>query len=178
MVAEAYHARAVVRIAAIAIGGRRGSRARRLGRRRGAHGNRREACRLRRARSLGLVYGFARRGGGVRRLVALSVRARSGVMRRGAVGFAAAAARAAATTIAVLERQRGGGDPFDRNRRDRLADELLDRLDETAILGRRQREGAAFAAGATGAADAVDVILGVDRHVEIEHVRHSLDVEP
>ena len=54
---------------------------------------------------------------------------------------------------------------------------LLDRLDEAAIFGCREGEGAALASGAAGAADAVDVILGVDRHVEIEDVRHALDVE-
>ena len=44
--------------------------------------------------------------------------------------------------------------------------------------GRGQREGAALPAGAAGAADAVDIILGVVRHVEIEDVRQALDVEP
>ena len=46
-----------------------------------------------------------------------------------------------------------------------------------AVLGRRQREGAALAPGAAGAADAVDIVLGMDRHVEIEDVLQALDVE-
>src|SRR5256885_13097797 len=40
------------------------------------------------------------------------------------------------------------------------------------------RSGAAFAPGASGASDAVDIILGMDRHVEIEDMRHALNIDP
>ena len=35
----------------------------------------------------------------------------------------------------------------------------------------------AFTAGAPGAANAVDVILGMDRHIEVEHMAHFRNVE-
>ncbi len=84
---------------------------------------------------------------------------------------------AAASARALFHVEFLGADPFDVNAGDRLADQLLDRRDEAAVLGRRQREGAPAAAGAAGAADPVDVILGVDRDVEIEDVAEALDVE-
>ena len=63
------------------------------------------------------------------------------------------------------------------HRRDRVADQLLDRLDREPVLRRGDGEGVALQPGAAGAADAVDVVLGVVRHVEIEHVRQAADVQ-
>ena len=60
---------------------------------------------------------------------------------------------------------------------DRLADQPLDRRHRLAFVGGRQREGAPALAGAAGAADAVDIVVGVVRHVEIDHDRHVGDVE-
>ena len=59
-----------------------------------------------------------------------------------------------------------------------LADQLFDRRDVLAVLRGRQHEGTALPAGASGAPDAVDVILGMVRHIEIEDMRQALDVEP
>src|SRR5688572_13507634 len=66
---------------------------------------------------------------------------------------------------------------FDRDARDRGAHQLLDRSDIFAVDRRRQREGVAFAAGPAGAADPVDVVLSMHRHVETEDVAKALDVE-
>ena len=49
--------------------------------------------------------------------------------------------------------------------------------DEVAFGRRGQGEGVADLAGAAGAADAVNVVLGRERHVEIEDVAHVDDVE-
>ena len=57
------------------------------------------------------------------------------------------------------------------------ADQLLDRREVFAVDRRRQGEGVTFPAGATGAPDAVHVILGMHRHVEIENVAEALDVD-
>src|SRR6185437_2748970 len=102
-------------------------------------------------------------------------------LRRAALGFAGApyatASAAAASVRCFLAFGEGfGADAANLDRRDLLADQLLDRLDETPVIGYRQGESAAFAPGAAGATEAIDVILDMDRHVEIEHVRHALDV--
>ena len=111
--------------------------------------------------------------------VFLSARARGTRLRpllRGAIcprRGAAAAAAAAAFKIEFGRCHIGH-----RGHRDGRADQLFDRGDALAILGRGQSEGAALSAGAAGAADAVHVILGMVRHVEAEDVRHALDIEP
>ena len=46
------------------------------------------------------------------------------------------------------------------------------------VLARRERDGDARHAGAAGAADAVDVIVGLPRHVEVDDVADAFDVEP
>ncbi len=71
----------------------------------------------------------------------------------------------------------GGGEALDFEARDRLADQFLDRVDVFGVLGDGDGEGVAFAPGAPGAADAMHVILGMNRHVEIEDVAHVLDIE-
>src|SRR5690606_20927883 len=62
--------------------------------------------------------------------------------------------------------------------RDGQSGELFDIGDRLAIFWRDERERAAGGARAAGAADAVDVIIGVPRRVEVEHVAHAFDVEP
>ena len=61
---------------------------------------------------------------------------------------------------------------------DLLAGQLLDILDVLGILAGDQRIGDAGRAAAAGAADAVDVIVGMPRRVEVEDVADALDVEP
>src|SRR5262245_5513389 len=66
---------------------------------------------------------------------------------------------------------------LDLDPRNVAADQLDDGYDELAVIGRAQGEGATLAAGAAGAADAMDIVLGVYRHIEIEHMAHADDVE-
>src|SRR5204863_8647313 len=87
------------------------------------------------------------------------------------------AAAAEAAAIAAFEIEFGRRDVGHLLKRDVLADQLLDRGDRLAVFGRRQGQRAAGSAGAPGAADAVDVILGVVWHVEIEDVAEALDIE-
>src|SRR6185503_17979835 len=44
-------------------------------------------------------------------------------------------------------------------------------------VARPEREGVAGTSGAAGTADAMDIVLGVDWHVEIEDMRHVVDIE-
>src|SRR5262245_12353577 len=86
-----------------------------------------------------------------------------------------AAALAAAPAASLLEGKLLHA--LDLDARDVAADQLDDGFDELAVIGRAQGEGAAFAPGSAGAADAVDIVFGVDRHIEIEHMAHADDVE-
>src|SRR5262245_29384498 len=61
--------------------------------------------------------------------------------------------------------------------RDALPDQRFDRSDGLAVGAGDDRDRGAAAAGATGAADAVHVIVGMIRHVEIEDVADIRDVE-
>src|SRR5215831_10871905 len=61
--------------------------------------------------------------------------------------------------------------------RDGLADQLLDRRDVSAIGGRHDGDGGAAASRAPRAADAMDVIVGVVRDVEVEDVADRGNVE-
>ena len=60
---------------------------------------------------------------------------------------------------------------------DLLLDQLLDVGHQPRVVARDQRDGQARGAGAAGAADAVHVVLGVERHVEVEDRRQVGDVE-
>src|SRR5690606_28081511 len=62
--------------------------------------------------------------------------------------------------------------------RDLQARKLLDVGDRLGVLGRYQRERAALGTGAASAADAMDIVVGMPRRVEVEHVADALDVEP
>src|SRR5579871_988628 len=89
-------------------------------------------------------------------------------------------ARWPGAVVSAMSRALGEGDgrnAWDLHARDRLAQELFDRLDVAAVLLARDGEGVAFAARPPGAPDPVDVILGVDRNVEVEDVAEALDVE-
>src|SRR4051812_26803624 len=66
---------------------------------------------------------------------------------------------------------------FDFQARDGRADEALDGADVVEVFGGIDGEGIAEELGAAGAADAVDVILGMAGHVEIDDVRDALDIE-
>src|SRR5215472_1238427 len=90
----------------------------------------------------------------------------------GLAGFAPAAA------AAVLLLEADGGNAQDVDARDWLADQLLDGLDETPVVLAGKGEGMSLAAGPAGAADAMDIVLSMDRHVEIEDVAEPLDIEP
>jgi hypothetical protein len=60
---------------------------------------------------------------------------------------------------------------------DPFADFSFDRP-QLALFGRRhERHGVAGGAGAGGASHAVNVVLGLDRDIEVDHVRQRLDVD-
>ena len=61
--------------------------------------------------------------------------------------------------------------------RQALADRPLDRGEVGLLLRRDEGEGVAGHLGARGAADAVDVVVGDVRHVEVDDVRERLDVD-
>ena len=71
--------------------------------------------------------------------------------------------RTAAAPAAVGLLEAHGRNAVDLDARDRLADHLLDRRDEATIAFAGQGEGMTLAARPAGAADAVDVVLGMDR---------------
>ena len=60
---------------------------------------------------------------------------------------------------------------------DCLSDQFYNRRKIFFVRARRQGEGVAFKPGAPGAADAVNIIFGVDRHVKIKNVTHADNVE-
>jgi hypothetical protein len=57
-------------------------------------------------------------------------------------------------------------------------DELLDRVKALDVVLACERDRLALRAGSGGPADAVHVVLGVERQVEVDDVGHPLDVEP
>ena len=60
---------------------------------------------------------------------------------------------------------------------DRMTDQFLDFGDMLAVGSRDDRNCSSLFAGAAGAADAMHVILGMDRHVEIEDMADIGNVE-
>src|SRR5262249_60765566 len=103
--------------------------------------------------------------------------------RRGLAVFAmlaamAAAAAAALVVLAMLACFRGLG----RARclalpGDGLSDQLLDRGDALAVGGRNDGDCGAAPPGAAGAADAMHVIDGMMRHIEVEDVADGGNIE-
>ena len=61
---------------------------------------------------------------------------------------------------------------------DGLADQLLDRRQRLGVDRADDGDGGAGLAGAAGAADPVHIVVGVVRHVEIEHVADVRNIEP
>jgi hypothetical protein len=59
-----------------------------------------------------------------------------------------------------------------------VAGQFLDAVDQLPILARRKRDRNARRAGAPGAADAMDVIVGLPGNVEVDDVADAFDVEP
>ena len=58
-----------------------------------------------------------------------------------------------------------------------FAGDLLDILHELQVIRADQRNGLALAAGSSGTTDAVDIVVGSPRQIEIEDVRHVRNVE-
>ncbi len=56
-------------------------------------------------------------------------------------------------------------------------EQLLDRLEERLLVDAHERDRLSVDAGATGAADPVDVVLGDHRQLEVDDVRELLDVD-
>ena len=112
-------------------------------------------------------------GAGLAMLAARTAR----TLGRTAAAATAASAPATAATAAVGGLEGDGFHARHHDARDLRADQLLDRLDQAAFVGRGQGEGMTDLAGAAGTADAMDVVLGRERHVEVEDVAHVDDVE-
>ena len=121
----------------------------------------------------------------LRRHVQVPARARA--RRAGAASLAERAGRSPRVPIAAWALvSRGSSDltGCESGSRGRLADagdlvpgQFLDRRDRFGILGRRQGDRDALHPGAAGAADAMDIIVGLPRHVEIDDMADAFDVE-
>jgi len=60
---------------------------------------------------------------------------------------------------------------------DGLPEHELDLVQELALVDAHERHGVARRTGTTGPADAVDVVLGDHRQLEVDDVRQSIDIE-
>lgn len=124
-------------------------------------------------RALCLHVGF-----GVLRFTLGAGRTRSTLAAAAATTTAGSPSTSAATTATAFGRiERNGFHARHFDPRDLDANQLLDRLNQAAFRRRGQGEGMAGTAGTARTADAMDVILGRERHVEIEDVAHVGDVE-
>jgi hypothetical protein len=100
-----------------------------------------------------------------------------------ALRLVAAAQRTIPTRLAATGRRRRPrgksliGEPGQAQLGNLLADEALDVADVARVLGRDQREGIADGLRPAGAADAVHIVLGIFRDVEIDDVGHAGDVD-
>src|SRR3954454_5996763 len=102
---------------------------------------------------------------------------------RSASGLAPALRRGSPTlTLRVLRTAAGASGPVHRHAGLReLGTEVelgRDPAHVELLLGRDEGDRFAAAAGACGAADAVDVVLVVGRRVVVDHMRDVLEVEP
>ena len=95
----------------------------------------------------------------------------------GAFGGASASAAFSASDCGACPLQRQLLDTLDLDARESRPINLTIASTNLPVVGRRQGEGAAFTAGTAGAADAMDIVLSMDRHIEIEHMAHADDVE-
>src|SRR5205085_5157012 len=57
------------------------------------------------------------------------------------------------------------------------SNQLFDSVHKLRVPWGREHESMAFATGASGSANAMDVIIRMERHVEIENVRHRRNVQ-
>ena len=105
--------------------------------------------------------------------------ARAGAGASAALGAAAFGGSSATAAMGPLVRRRVGAERVERVTLpvDLAADQALDLADMFRVVGCDDAEGHAAASRAAGAADAMNVILGVDRHVEIEDVADVGNVE-
>ena len=71
-----------------------------------------------------------------------------------------------------------GSKPCDDLGRDAPAEDLLDLAEQLHLVDADQRDGIAVALCPAGPADAVDVVLGDHRQLEVDDVRQGIDVEP
>ena len=96
---------------------------------------------------------------------------------RGLGGLALAPAIIAALTLGTFTRF-GQGESFGQGAaRDLLLDQIFNAGQIFVVKGRRDGKRFALAPCAPGAADPVDVILGVAGQVKVEHVRNIVDIE-
>src|SRR5215469_5903651 len=98
-------------------------------------------------------------------------------MRRACTISGRAGARTRSSRSALVIFQLGRFDSRDDGRWDLLADQSDDRSDLLAILRHREHERPPEPAGAAGSADAVDIVLSVDRDIKAEDVTQTLDVQ-
>ena len=70
-----------------------------------------------------------------------------------------------------------GLEALDRLARDAAAEDALDVVEQLELVDADQRDGIAVDAGPAGPADAMDVVLGDHRQLEVDDVRERLDVE-
>ncbi len=62
-------------------------------------------------------------------------------------------------------------------RRQRRAGKALDARNHVPLGAAREGDGDAARTGTTGAADAMDVVLGAARQIEVDHMGHIADVD-
>ena len=94
----------------------------------------------------------------------IGIAARAFALRAAAFTF-----KAAAWSAVAVERDRFDVDFF--------LDQLLNVAHQAGVAGRDQRHGQATGASAARAANAVDIVFGIERHVKVEDRRHVLDVQ-
>ena len=112
---------------------------------------------------------------------AMTTRARASRRASAASGAAAASLTGARGALAPrCRRRRGDGGEIggiDRGARDLMADVALDVGQRYRVFVAAEGNGVALGAGACRASDAVNVILGVVRQIEIEHMAHIRNVQ-
>ena len=58
-----------------------------------------------------------------------------------------------------------------------LVGQLLDRFDIFGIIARRQSKGSTFAARATGSANAMHIVFGMGRYIEVKHMADGRNIK-
>jgi hypothetical protein len=132
------------------------------------------------AAALSLPLGAARRLLGSARLALRATRLRllrASLSLSATAAFATSVRRARTLLVGRRGRAAAGVETLDGAHLDLLVDEALDGAEQRTVLGADQRERFSRRARAAGAADAVDVILGDVRQVEVHDVRQLDDVD-